>query len=161
MLAAPSHRPGVVVRSRKGYEARSEEQIVGSRALATLQTDLGYNAVPVSIRTAAATAGAKSLYTLPITIMMPASGLTFVPEGDQATAKADLYIGSIDDKGRMSEISHQETTFKIPSDKTSTDQPLAYNATLQTKKGNYRIVVNVLDSASGRMGTAKSNVRVE
>ena len=38
---------------------------------------------------------------------------------------------------------------------------LRYAATLQTKKGNYRIVVNVRDSASGKMGTARANVRVE
>jgi VWFA-related protein len=155
------NRPGLTVRSRKGYQARSEEQIVGSRALATLQTDLGYKAVPVSIQAAAATPGQKSLYTLPITVTVPASSLTFVPEGDQATAKADLYIGSIDDKGRMSDITHQETTFKIPADKASSNEPLAYNATLQTKKGNYRVVVNVMDPASGKMGTAKANVRVE
>lgn len=154
-------RPGVTVRSRKGYEPKSQDQIVGSRTLATLQTDLGYGAVPVQIQAGAATPAQKSLYTLPITVTVPASGLTFVPEGDKATAKADLYIGSIDDKGRMSEITHQETSFQLPSDKTATNQPLAYSATLQTKKGNYRIVVNVLDTASGKMGTAKSNVRVE
>jgi VWFA-related protein len=160
-ISVAVNRPGLKVRYRKGYEPRSEEQIVGSRAVATLQTDLGYGAVPVSIRTAAATPGAKSLYTLPITVTMPASGLTFVPEGDHATAKADLYIGSIDDKGRMSEIAHQQTSFTIAADKASSDQTLAYNATLQTKKGNYRVVVNVLDPASGKMGTAKANVRVE
>src|SRR5262249_52128266 len=160
-ISVQVNRPGVNVRTRKGYEARSEEQIVGSRALATLQTDLGYKAVPATIQAAAATPGAKSLYTLPITVTVPASALTFVPEGDQATAKADLYIGSIDDKGRMSEITHQETTFKIPTDKASSYEQLAYNATLQTKKGNYRVVVNVMDPASGRMGTAKANVRVE
>ena len=38
---------------------------------------------------------------------------------------------------------------------------LRYAATLQTKKGNYRIVVNVRDSATGKMGTARANVRVE
>ena len=61
----------------------------------------------------------------------------------------------------MSEIAHQQTSFTIAADKASSDQTLAYNATLQTKKGNYRVVVNVLDSASGKMGTAKANVRVE
>jgi VWFA-related protein len=160
-VAVTVNRPGVTVRSRKGYEPKSQDQIVGSRTLATLQTDLGYGAVPVAMKAGAATPAAKSMYTLPITVTMPASALTFVPEGDKATAKADLYIGSIDDKGRMSEITHQETSFEVPADKTGSDQPLAYNATLQTKKGNYRIVVNVLDPASGRMGTAKSNVRVE
>jgi VWFA-related protein len=160
-VAVTVNRPGVTVRSRKGYQPKSQDQIVGSRTLATLQTDLGYGAVPVAMKTGAATPAAKSMYTLPITVTMPASALTFVPEGDKATAKADLYIGSIDDKGRMSEITHQETSFQLPADKAGSDQPLAYNATLQTKKGNYRIVVNVLDPASGRMGTAKSNVRVE
>jgi VWFA-related protein len=160
-VAVTVNRPGVTVRSRKGYEAKSQDQIVGSRTLATLQTDLGYGAVPVAIQTGAATPAAKSMYTLPITVSLPASALTFVPEGDKATAKADLYIGSIDDKGRMSEITHQETSFQVPADKATSDQKLAYNATLQTKKGNYRIVVNVLDTASGKMGTAKSNVRVE
>jgi hypothetical protein len=33
--------------------------------------------------------------------------------------------------------------------------------TLQTRKGNQRIVVNVQDRVSGRMGTAKADVRVE
>jgi len=160
-IAVTVNRPGVTVRSRKGYEPKSQDQIVGSRTLATLQTDLGYAAVPVALQAGAATPSQKNLYTLPITVTMPASALTFVPNGDKATAKADLYIGSIDDKGRMSEITHQETSFSVPSDKTTTDQPLAYSATLQTKKGNYRIVVNVLDTASGKMGTAKSNVRVE
>ena len=38
---------------------------------------------------------------------------------------------------------------------------LRYSAQLQTKKGNYRIVVNVRDVASGKMGTARANVHIE
>ena len=38
---------------------------------------------------------------------------------------------------------------------------LTYVVTLQTRKGNQRIVVNVQDRVSGRMGTAKADVRVE
>jgi hypothetical protein len=66
---------------------------------------------------------------------MPASALTFVPDGDQATAKADLYIGSIDDKGRMSEISHQQTSFRIPADKASSDQTLALQRDAADEEG--------------------------
>ena len=43
----------------------------------------------------------------------------------------------------------------------SAETPLTYAADLQTKKGNYRIVVNVRDLATGKMGTARANVRVE
>ena len=41
------------------------------------------------------------------------------------------------------------------------DAPLNYVVTLQTRKGNQRIVVNVQDRGTGRMGTAKADVRVE
>jgi hypothetical protein len=61
----------------------------------------------------------------------------------------------------MSEIAHQQTSFTIAADKASSDQTLAYKRDSPDEEGNYRVVVNVLDSASGKMGTAKANVRVE
>ncbi len=153
-------RPGMTVRSRRGFAARPETVLVEQRARATMETDLSYTAIPAEIKTAPPTPD-KKLYRLPITVTMPASSLTFVPNGDKATARAAFYIGSIDDKGRMSDITRQETTFELASDKTSADTPLTYAADLQTKKGNYRIVVNVRDVATGKMGTARANVRVE
>ena len=126
----------------------------------TAETDLAYTAIPAAIRTAPPTPD-KKLYRLPITVTIPANSLTFVPSGDKATARAAFYIGSIDDKGKMSDITRQETTFEVPADKASGTEPLTYAADLQTKKGNYRIVVNVRDLATGKMGTAKANVRVE
>ena len=125
-----------------------------------MATDLSYNAIPATIQTAPATLE-KKYYLLPITVMVPASALTFVPDGDKETARAEFYIGSVDDKGGSSDLNRQETTFQIPLGKAKSDAMLRYAAQLQTKKGNYRIVVNVRDSASGRMGTARANVRVE
>jgi hypothetical protein len=155
------NRPGATVRARKGFEPLTEGQKVSNRARATMETDLSYNAIPATIQTAPATLD-KKYYMLPITVMVPASALTFVPDGDKETARAEFYIGSVDDKGGTSDLNRQETTFQVPAGKSkSADAMLRYAATLQTKKGNYRIVVNVRDSASGKMGTARANVRVE
>jgi hypothetical protein len=66
----------------------------------------------------------------------------------------------MDDAGRMSDVSRQEATFTLPEGKTDAE-PLVYTATLQTRKGNQRIVVNLRDRASGKMGTAKADVRIE
>ena len=153
-------RPGLSVRTRRGFEAKPEATLVEQRARATMETDLAYTAIPASIQTAPPTPE-KKLYRLPITVTVPASSLTFVPSGDKATAKAAFYIGSVDDKGNKSDITLQETTFELPADKAAGAEPLTYAADLQTKKGNYRIIVNVRDVATGRMGTAKANVRVE
>ena len=154
------NRPGVTVRARKGFEPLSESQKVGNRARATMETGLSYNAIPATIQTAPATQD-KKYYILPITVSVPAEALTFVPDGDKEIARVEFYIGSTDDKGGMSDLNRQETTFQIPAGKPKADALLRYSAQLQTKKGNYRIVVNVRDSASGKMGTARANVRVE
>jgi VWFA-related protein len=160
-VAVTVNRPGVTVRARRGFEERPEEAVVAQKALATLQTDLSYAAIPAQIRTEPPTPGEKKLFNLPITITLPASALTFVPSGDKASARVLFYIGAIDDKGRMSDIGRQESTFEIPADKAGSNEVLGYATQLQTKKGNYRIVVNVRDVATGRMGTARANVRIE
>ncbi|MFY9551512.1 MAG: VWA domain-containing protein [Thermoanaerobaculia bacterium] len=154
-------RPGVTVRARKGFQALPEAELVRERARATMDTDLAYNGIPATIRTAPATAGDKKLFTVPITVSFPASAVTFVPEGDKAVARTQFFIGAVDDKGGKSEITVQDSVFTLPADKAQGDTPLAYSAAVQTKKGNYRIVVNVRDAATGRMGTAKAAVRVE
>ncbi len=160
-VAVSVNRPGVTVRTRRGFEERPEETVVSQKALATLQTDLTYSAIPAQIRTSPATPGEKKLFNLPITVTVPASSLTFVPNGDKATARASFYIGAIDDKGRMSDIGRQESTFEIATARAGSNDLLGYSTQLQTKKGNYRIVVNVRDVATGKMGTARVNVRIE
>jgi VWFA-related protein len=153
-------RPGLTVRARRGFEPLPEDQVVGNRALATMETDLTYGAIPARIQTAPPTPE-KGGFLLPITVVLPASALTFVPQGDKVAARAEFYVGSVDDRGGRSDVSRQETTFEIPPDKATADTMLRFDVRLQTKKGNYRIVVNVRDAASGRMGTARANVRVE
>lgn len=154
------NRPGLTVRSRKGWAPMSEPQAVEARALATMETDLSYNAIPAKIETAPATPD-KKYYLLPVTVLVPADTLTFVPQGDKETARAEFYIGSVDEKGNTSAVNRQETTFEIPSGKPKAGTFVRYAAQLQTKKGNYRIVVNVRDTQSGKMGTARANVHIE
>lgn len=152
-------RPGVVVRARSGYAAMSEADRARDRVQATLRTNLRYSAIPVTMRTGSP--GRKgSRYAVPLTVTIPASALTFIPEGRNRRAAADVYIGAMDDQGRMSEISREDAAFTLPGGKDGA-APLVYSATLQTRKGNHRIVVNVRDKITGRMGTAKADVKIE
>ena len=61
----------------------------------------------------------------------------------------------------MSAVSRQEETFEMPTDKIKDNAMVAFEAQLQTRKGNVRVVVNVRDAASGKMGTGRANLRVE
>jgi hypothetical protein len=152
------NRPGLTVRARRGYAARTEADRARDRVQATLKTNLTYGGIPMTLRTAPATKQGRR-YAVPISVTFPADSLTFVPEGSERRAAADVSIGVMDDSGRMSDVSRQEATFTLPE--SGAAAPLVYNATLQTRKGNQRIVVNLRDRASGKMGTAKADVRIE
>lgn len=153
-------RPGVTARARRGFAPRSGVEVARDRTQAALMTNVAYNAFPVSLKTAPPTK-AKRLYSLPLQVTFPASGLTFLPqEGKTARADAEFYIGVIDDAGRMSDIARGEASFDLPSE-SPPNAPITYTASLQTKKGSYRVVVNVRDKATGKMGTGKADVRVE
>ena len=152
-------RGGVTVLARRGFAPRSASDQGRDVAQAALKTNVEYHAIPVSLLVAPATK-AKKYYDLPIAATVPASALTFLPDGDRSRAAVEIYVGAIDDKGYMSDISRQEMTYTLPKDAPA-DATLPYKATLQTRKGNIRVVVNFRDKESGRMGTAKADVRVE
>lgn len=152
-------RPGVTVRTRRGYAPRSEEDRLRDNTRATLLTNVEYRAFPVTLKTAPPTK-LKKYFGLPIQVSMPASALTFVPDGEGSRAAADVYVGAVDDAGRLSDISHDQVLFRLPKDATP-ETPVTWEATLQTRKGSYRIVVNVRDRATGEIGTAKADVRIE
>ncbi|HVE65053.1 MAG TPA: hypothetical protein VNC59_00615, partial [Thermoanaerobaculia bacterium] len=153
------NRPGAVVRTRRGYAAMSEADRARDRAQATLTTNLRYSAVPVSIRMGKPVRKGGR-YTVPLSVTIPPSGLTFLPDGTGRRATADVYIAAMDEQGRMSEITREDATFALRAGQEETI-PLVHAATLLTRKGNHRIVVNVRDKVTGRMGTAKADVRIE
>jgi hypothetical protein len=152
-------RPGLTVRARRGYAARSGDQRARDITTAALKTNVEYRGIPVTLRLAPAQKD-KKYYIQPISVTVPASSLTQLPQGDGTQAKADIYVGVIDDNGNMSDVGKEQAVYNLPRDAPK-DAPLNYVVKLQTRKGNQRIVVNVQDTATGKMGTAKADVRIE
>lgn len=152
-------KPGFDVRARRGYAILSAEDRARAGARAALMTNIAYAKLPVQLRLSPAVKG-KKLYELPVRVVVPASALTFLPDGGAPRASVEYYVGAIDDSGNTSEIGRDVASFTLPQD-ASGAASLAHDLTLATKKGNYRVVVNVRDAATGRLGTAKADVRVD
>ena len=152
-------RQGVTARARRGYAPRSEDERARDRVQAALRTNLSYAGIPVTLQASAPTKKGGR-YSLPISATFPASGLTFSGDGSGRRATADVYVAAVDDSGRMSDVSKQEGSFTLPPG-AGEDSPLVYSAMLTTRKGNHRIVVGIRDRVTGRMGTAKADLRVE
>ncbi|HTO89134.1 MAG TPA: VWA domain-containing protein [Thermoanaerobaculia bacterium] len=152
-------RPGLNVRYRRGYAVKSSDDRARDIARAALKTNVSYQSFPVKLQVGAS-AKAKKQYDQPITVVLPASALTFLPESGAPKANAEIYVGVVDDDGRVSDIAKEEASFNEPP-AGSPDAVLAYPITLQMRKGNARIVVNVRDKATGKMGTARTDVHIE
>lgn len=152
-------RPGLIVRARRGYAPRSTSERGRDIAQAALRSNIEYRGIPVTLQVAPPVKQ-KKYYGVPIRVVMPASALTFLPQGDTRRAVAELYIGAIDDSGNMSDIGREEAVFTFPKDAPA-DASVKYSVTLQVRKGNVRIVVNVRDKETGRMGTGKADIHVD
>lgn len=153
------NRPGVTVRARRGFAPRTATERGRDVAQAALRSNVEYRAIPISLALAPAKKE-KRYYSEPILITIPASALTFLPQGETSRATAEIYVGVMDDSGNMSDIGHEEATFTLPKG-APPDTALKYTVTLQMRKGNARIVVNVRDRETGKMGTGKADVRIE
>jgi hypothetical protein len=152
-------RPGLTVRSRRTYSVKSPGERAGDVTVAALRSNVRYQGIPVTLATAAPTK-AKKFYEVPVVISVPAKSLTFLPAGKDMKASTDVYFAVMDDSGNMSAINREEASFSLPADAPA-DAPVKYTATLSVRKGNARIVVNVRDRETGRMGTAKADLHVE
>ncbi|MGH9442016.1 MAG: VWA domain-containing protein [Thermoanaerobaculia bacterium] len=153
-------RPGLLVRARKNYTVESEDQRIETRVRATLLAETSYADVAVSLKTSPVERD-KTSYVLPLRIDVPAHDLTFLPDGDHAAARVAFYFSAINEQGDNSGISRTEQTLTIPLNESRSARPVGIRVPIHLAKGSYRIVVNVRDVESGRMGTARANVKVE
>ncbi|HYR47062.1 MAG TPA: VWA domain-containing protein, partial [Thermoanaerobaculia bacterium] len=80
-------RPGMVVRARRGFAPRSNAERGRDIAQAVLRSNIEYRGIPVTLRVAPPTKQ-KKYYGVPISVIIPSSALTFLPQGDSRRASA-------------------------------------------------------------------------
>jgi VWFA-related protein len=154
------NRPGATVRARRGYTALSAADRERDRIQAALRTNVSSNDILLTLRTEPPVRAGKR-YRFAISVVFPASGLTFSPASGGRKAMADVSLAAMDDNGRMSETSKDQMMFTLPEGANESNAMLQYKTNLETRKGNHRIVVSVRDRATGRTGTATADIRVE
>jgi len=153
------NRPGASVRTRRGFAPRTQKDRGRDVTQATLRSNAEFRAFPVDLRIAPAKK-AKKYYELPILLSVPASALTFIQDDKGSRAVADIYVGAIDSRGFTSDIGYDQAVFALPPG-AKPDTELKYQTKLEIRKGSMRIAVNVQDRETGKIGTAKADVKVE
>ena len=153
-------KPGLTVRARRTYTVEDDAQRVEDRVRSTLLTGSAYADLAVSIRTGAA-GHDGNLAVLPVDVEVPARDLTFLPDGDHVTARPVYYFVATNDRGDQTPLAHTVQTFTLSPAEARSGRPLVVRINLKLRKGEYALVANVVDPDTGRMGTARTNVKLD
>lgn len=159
-----SSRPGVVVRARTGFTAKTAADAAVDRVEMALLTPGAAGDFPATLKIGAPEAkGGPGRRVAPYVVAVPMSALTFRDEAGNKVATVEVTLAAVEDTGARSGIAPEKTTVSIPAAEfeKASKEPFVHRGTLKTGKGNLRFVAGVRDVASGRMALASADVRVE
>jgi hypothetical protein len=153
-------RPGLIVRARKTYTVEGDEQRLEDRVRSTLLTSASYADLAASLKTGVPARDGR-FFELPVEVEVPARDLTFLPDGGRVTARPVYYFVALSDRGEETPLSRTAQSFTLSAPEARSGRPLVFKIQVKLRKGSYALVANILDPETGRMGTARANVRVE
>jgi VWFA-related protein len=153
-------RPGLIVRARKTYTVEGDEQRLEDRVRSTLLTSASYADLAASLKTGVPARDGR-FFELPVEVEVPARDLTFLPDGGRVTARPVYYFVALSDRGEETPLSRTAQSFTLSAPEARSGRPLVFKLQVKLRKGSYALVANILDPETGRMGTARANVRVE
>lgn len=142
-------RPGLSVRSRKGFASLTPTEEAADVVRAALLTRVEEKGIRVSVQPGAA-ASAGKLWTVPVKVSVPAEDLVFLPKQGGSSGSAEVFLAAMDESGRMSDVTRREVTVR-PEDCPAAR--CSFSFPLETRKGKTRLAVTVRD-VSGKRGTA-------
>jgi VWFA-related protein len=149
-------RPGLEVRSRTGFLDLSKKAGVSMMVESALLFGAFPGSLELPMRLGAPVKTKRGL-EIPITLGLPASLLTLVPNEGKVAAELELRVAASDENGNSSEM--PVIPLKLASDKPPKAGGFVRYDTKITLKGKAdNLVVAVYDPVSGKIATAQAKV---
>ena len=149
-------RADVRIRAQKSIVFRTPESEMPSRVASNVQSaqqnDLG---ISIQIAGAVVTEGDKR--RVPVHVLIPASNLTVLPEGDVVTGGFSVYFCTAGGKAEPSRVDRQSHEIRWPPCALAhlKDRKMTFALDVVLEKGRDQISVGVLDHRSQATGFSK------
>ncbi|MEA2570046.1 MAG: hypothetical protein QOI24_2047 [Acidobacteriota bacterium] len=152
-------RPGVTVRARHSYRSKSPQDTMSDRVVANLFHRSMQSDLTVSLTTGGLKRQGKE-WLVPISVSLPASDITMIPDGKEVLGGFDVYIAVGNEDGAMSSITKKGQIVRVPTGAAEALKkgPLVFNANLIVQKGEHVLSVGVIDRITSSSGFARAKI---
>lgn len=155
-------RPGVELRYLEGYRAKTPDERMTDRTLASLLFDTGTNPLDVKVELGELQAENKNRFVVPVMVKIPLSKLVLVPQQNAHLGQVSVFIAVRDASGRMSDPQKIDVPVTIPNDQllNAMTRTAGYMAQLRMRPGSQKIAIGVRDELAAVDSTLNLNVDV-
>jgi hypothetical protein len=159
-LAVEVVRPGLAVRTRENYldlSRRSEATMAVESAM--LFGNAGAEAggrLPIEVGVPASSGWHQM--EVPLSVAIPASGVTFVPLEGKYVAELELRVAALDKDGHRSDVPAVPFKLTVPEEPAA-GKFIRYDTTVRLRKIDQRLTVAIVDPLAHKVLTASTEVK--
>lgn len=143
-------RPGLVVRHRSGFRAKSLGQMMADRLHSALVLDVAPNPLAVSVTSEEAHKLKRDRYRIRLLARVPLRSLLLVPQADEHLGRITVWVAVSNAYGDTSGVHSRRIPVRVPTkDLTrALRQDVGYAVDLTIRGGRQRVAVIVRDELS-------------
>lgn len=140
------------VRHRTGYRAKTPSRWMADRTQGALIYDANANPLGIDVLLEGATPSEGGRWLVPLVIRIPIDNVVLIPEEDRYVGQLEIYLASIDERGRRAEVNSQPWVVDIPADRMQDahGRLYAHEMRLEMRPGPVKISVGVRDQLGSR-----------
>lgn len=155
-LTVKVKRPGLVVRSRRGYTLKTTEEETNERVIANVFHPRMKSDFEVRLETGTPVPDGEH-FLLPVTVHIPAR-LATISDGKVRAGEFAVYFVTASMAGRRSAVHRDVHMFEYPIAEAdaASRKPVIYTGSLRVRAGEQLVSVGVVDRVDGRSGFARA-----
>jgi hypothetical protein len=137
----------LAVRHRDGYRALTDNERLAARTRAALLLGGETNPYGIALEFGTETTDKDGDRLVPVTVKFPLSKLVLLPRDRHQEGKVRIFVGTRDDRGRVSHITQINIPVRIPNERLATALPqvAACKVDVKLRKGPNRLAIAVWD----------------
>jgi VWFA-related protein len=153
------NRKGVRLRHREAYVVKPRTARIGDLMTGALLLHTGENPHRLDAGLAGQEAGADGTYSVSLGLRIPIDELALLPAGDALRTELEVYVLSMDQRGRLSELRFAPLAFTIAAEEAR-DRPFVATFPLVLEPGSHAVAVGLAERRANRFSVARTTLEI-